>query len=116
MNLQELLQLGESYHQEFKETIDKSLVREICASSFFYKTAQENNVTDNVTDKQPRLVQILNTISSNPRITTTELTQNFAVSKRTILRDIDKLKQNYIRRVGNEHDGIWIVIKQEQNK
>ena len=31
MNLQELLQLGESYHQEFKETIDKSLVREICA-------------------------------------------------------------------------------------
>ena len=31
MVLQELLQLGESYHQEFKETIDKSLVREVCA-------------------------------------------------------------------------------------
>ncbi len=112
MNLQELLQLGESYHQEFKETIDKSLVREVCASSLYYKIAQKNNVTD----KQPRLLQILNAISSTPRITTTELAQNFAVSKRTILRDIDKLKQNYIRRVGNEHDGIWIVIKQEQNK
>lgn len=31
MILQELLQLGESYHQEFKETIDKLLVREVCA-------------------------------------------------------------------------------------
>ena len=31
MNLQELIQLGESYHQEFKESIDKSIVREVCA-------------------------------------------------------------------------------------
>lgn len=31
MNLLELLQFGESYHQEFKESIDKSLVREVCA-------------------------------------------------------------------------------------
>ena len=112
MNLQELPQLGESYHQEFKETIDKSLVREIYASSFSCKKAQKNNVTDN----QPRLMQILNAIRSNPKVTTGELAQIFAVSKTTILRDIDKLKQSYIRRDCNERDGIWMVIKQEQNK
>lgn len=87
-------------------------------STIFYRNKAQksnvtNNVTNNVTDKQPRLVQILNAISSNPKITTNELAQNFAVSKRTILRDIDKLKQDYIRRVGNERDGIWVIINQE---
>ena len=86
-------------------------------STIFYRNkAQKNNVTDNVTDNQPRLVQILNAIRSNPKVTTGELAQIFAVSKRTILRDIDKLKQSYIRRAGNERDGIWVIIKQEQNK
>ena len=86
-------------------------------STIFYRNkTQKNNVTDNVTDNQPRLVQILNIIRSNPKVTTSELAQIFAVSKRTILRDIDKLKQSYIRRDGNERDGIWVVINQEQNK
>ncbi len=61
-------------------------------------------------------MQILNAIRSNLKVTTSALAQTFAVSKRTILRDIDKLKQNYIRRDGNDRGGIWEIINQEQNK
>jgi len=50
------------------------------------------DVTNNVTDK--RLSEILLIIQKNTEITTSELSKVLKVTKRTILRDIDKLKQN----------------------
>ena len=47
MNLQQIISLGEGYHQEFKESIDKSLVREICA----FANAAGGKVFIGVTDK-----------------------------------------------------------------
>ena len=70
------------------------------------------NVTDNVTDN--RLKKIIELINKNNTISTIELSKFINVSKRTILRDIDKLKnQNIIRRIGNEKTGHWQIIKNE---
>ena len=69
-----------------------------------------DNVTDNVTDK--RLKQILHLITDNNTITTNKISNKLNVSKRTILRDIEKLKkQNKLTRVGNEKNGHWEIIK-----
>ena len=74
------------------------------------KLVVTDNVTDNVTDK--RLISIINYISKNVRVSTNELAQLLNVTKRTILRDIEKLKkQNKIKRIGNEKTGYWEVVK-----
>lgn len=46
ISLADMITLGESYHQEFKETIDKSLVREFCA----FANASGGKVFVGVTD------------------------------------------------------------------
>jgi ATP-dependent DNA helicase RecG len=81
-------------------------------SGFMQLVVKSKNVTDNVTDD--RLRKIIGLISKNNTISTIELSKFFNVSKRTILRDIDKLKkQNIIRRIGNEKTGYWQIIKNE---
>ena len=68
-----------------------------------------DNVTDNVTDK--RLKFILDLIKQNSQITTSEIAEKSKVTKRTVLRDIEKLKkQNKIQRAGTEKKGIWILM------
>lgn len=53
---------------------------------------------------------ILEQMSSNSKITISELSNIFQVSSRTIQRDIEKLKkQNMVERTGSLIDGDWIV-------
>lgn len=52
------------------------------------------NVTENVTENvtKNRLTQIVELIKENPKITTLEIANQLSLTKRTILRDIEKLK------------------------
>lgn len=89
MELAQIINLGEGYHQEFKESIDKSLVHEICA----FANAAGSVIFIGVTDKNEiatakRVKLILELIANNPNILTNELATQLDVSKRTILRDI----------------------------
>jgi ATP-dependent DNA helicase RecG len=66
-----------------------------------------DNVTNNVTD---RASKILTLIKENNFISTVQMATILSVSKRTILRDIEKLKkENKIKREGNEKTGHWIL-------
>jgi len=54
--------------------------------------------------------QIIALILEDNRIPLNEIAQKLAVSKRTILRDIKKMKaENIIERIGNEKNGYWEV-------
>ena len=67
------------------------------------------NVTENVTENRERL--ILNIIKENKNITTTELSKKLNVTRRTIARNIDNLKnKNKLERKGPDKGGYWIVI------
>jgi len=69
-----------------------------------------DTVTDTVTDK--RYKQIIDMIKSNFNISTIEISEKLGVSKRTILRDIEKLKtQNKLKRIGSEKGGHWQIIE-----
>lgn len=80
----------------------------------FYKNQeltnkQKENVGDNVGDN--RLVKIIKNIEKNNKISATELAKILSVSKRTIERDIDKLrKQGKLKRIGSDKGGKWEVI------
>ncbi len=69
-----------------------------------------DNITDNVPDN--RYEQITNLIKNNFNISTTEISEKLGISKRTVLRDIEKLKtQNKITRIGSEKGGHWQIIE-----
>ncbi|MDD4970674.1 MAG: HTH domain-containing protein [Paludibacter sp.] len=68
------------------------------------------NVTENVTEK--RLVQLYNQIKSNNFISIDQLAEKLNVTRRTILRDIEKLKKNSkIQRIGPDKGGYWQIIE-----
>ncbi len=67
-----------------------------------------DNVTDNVTDK--RLSQILEHFAMNNKLSTSKLGNMLGVSKMTILRDIEILKnKGIVRRVGSSKGGNWEI-------
>ncbi len=67
-----------------------------------------DNVTDNVTDK--RISQLVELITLNSKISTNRLAKILGVSRMTILRDIDSLKnKNLINRVGTSKGGYWQI-------
>ena len=69
-----------------------------------------DNVTDNVTDK--RFEKILQLMKINNRIKTKELSAELNVTRMTISRDIEKLKeQNKLIRIGPDKGGHWEVIE-----
>jgi ATP-dependent DNA helicase RecG len=72
------------------------------------------NVTENVTDvTENRLQLIMEILNSNDKISTSEIAKKMNVTKRTILRDIEKLKNDgLIKRIGTEKGGYWKVKKQ----
>ncbi len=79
------------------------------STSFFSNT---DNVPDNVPDK--RLQQILSLIAKNDKILLQDIADKFNVSKRTIRRDIEKLKQEKrLKRIGNEKSGYWEIISRK---
>jgi ATP-dependent DNA helicase RecG len=68
------------------------------------------DVPDNVTEQ--RLKIIVELISQNSKILLNEIADKLKVSKRTIRRDIEKLKiQNKIIRIGSEKSGHWQIIE-----
>ena len=75
------------------------------------KVSIKNNVTDNVTDNE-REMKIIELIKLNNKISTTEISKLLNVTKRTILRDIEKLKkQDKLKRFGSEKTGYRKIIK-----
>ena len=74
-----------------------------------------DNVTDNVTDNVDRMDKIIKLLDKKPNISTNELAIELSVTKRTILRDIAKLKEiQKIQRIGKEKSGYWIVKKEHE--
>ena len=74
-------------------------------------TDDTENVTDDVTDRCYRLLEI---IIANNQISTQKMAEIMHVTKRTILRDIEKMKQeNQIERIGSEKNGYWKIKKNE---
>ncbi|ALO15586.1 HTH domain protein [Salinivirga cyanobacteriivorans] len=70
----------------------------------------ETNVTENVTEN--RELQILEIMQMNPTITTTELAENLKVTRRTIARDIENLKnKDKLKRIGSDKAGYWEVLQ-----
>jgi fido (protein-threonine AMPylation protein) len=70
-------------------------------------TNNVTDVTDNVTD---RISKIMALIKENNHISTAKIATILSVSKRTILRDMDKLKQSgQICRTGDEKTGSWEI-------
>lgn len=73
------------------------------------------NVTKNVTDvteKQftKRETAILQMLQSDARVSTAAMAKNLGVSKRTILRDMESLKnKGTLSRNGADHGGSWII-------
>lgn len=66
------------------------------------------NVTNNVTKNDKLIIQIL---TSNNHITIEELSIKLGKNKRTILRNLEKLKlSNLIQRVGPTNGGHWQII------
>ena len=73
-----------------------------------YSNEKDVNVTDNVTGREQ---VIFDKIKQDNKITTTQLANQLNISKRTILRDIEKLKQqNKIKRTGDERTGYWEIL------
>ena len=67
------------------------------------------NVTENVTENRRYL--IINEIRLNNLISIDQLAEKLNVTRRTIIRDIDKMKnKNIIKRIGPDKGGYWEVI------
>jgi ATP-dependent DNA helicase RecG len=77
-------------------------------------TDNVTDVTDNVTDVTDndtnRIKRILNIVTINNKITVSEIAKYMNVTRRTILRDIEKLKrENLLERIGSEKNGYWRI-------
>ena len=71
------------------------------------------DVTKDVT-KEKRIIKILELVESNPSITTGEIALHLGLTPRTVLRDINQLKnENRLKRVGGRKKGKWIIIKKQ---
>ena len=74
------------------------------------------DVTKNVTKDNDRRKQILELISTNGEITSTQLSQTMNVTKRTILRDLEELRNlGIIVRAGGKRFGRWEIVKNGNN-
>ena len=72
----------------------------------------QKNVTENVTENRAK--EIVKLIKINNKINTEEMAISLNVTKRTILRDIEKLKQqNIIIYKGSAKRGYWEVVTSE---
>ena len=70
----------------------------------------EENVTENVTEN--RIDQIIEILISDNTVTTDQLAKTLKVTKRTILRDIEKLRKvGKVKYIGPAKGGYWQVIK-----
>ena len=71
-----------------------------------------DDVTDDVTDVTNRIEKILRLMSENNPLSVSDIAQQLKVTKRTILRDIEKMKKmSMLERIGSERSGHWKVNK-----
>ena len=78
-----------------------------------------DNVTDNVTDgvtdgntAEKRRSEMMHLMRLTPKISTDYLANILHVSRRTIARDINFLReQGKLRRDGDDRSGIWVVLE-----
>ena len=90
-------------HPEFRNISD----------GFMVTVFANNNVPDNVPDNIPegRMQLILEFVKHNNKILLLEISEKLKVSKRTVRRDIEKLKfENKLKRIGGEKGGYWEII------
>ena len=83
------------------------------SEGFMVTVFANNNVPDNVPDNIPegRMQLILEFVKHNNKILLLELSEKLKVSKRTVRRDIEKLKfENKLKRIGGEKGGYWEII------
>lgn len=77
----------------------------------FRKSMEQDVIGDkqkNVTDVTDRQHAIINLVKEHTNMTTTQMAERLGVTKRTILRDIEALKEKgLIIRVGSEKTGYW---------
>ena len=74
------------------------------------KNVKIENVTENVTEK--RLNQIIQLFKNNPSITTELIAEKLNVTRRTILRDLEKLKKSgKVVYAGSQKKGYWQILK-----
>ena len=77
----------------------------------FRKSMEQDVIGDkqkNVTDVTDRQHAIINLVKDHADMTTTQMAEKLGVTKRTILRDIEALKEKgLIIRVGSEKTGYW---------
>ncbi|PKP08545.1 MAG: hypothetical protein CVU09_15255 [Bacteroidetes bacterium HGW-Bacteroidetes-4] len=67
------------------------------------------NATDNATDRKTKILKLL---SNNSKLSVVQIAKKLEVSRITILRDIDTLKEhNKLQRMGSEKGGYWKVIE-----
>lgn len=90
--------------------------KEITEIKKTFEKSTRKNVTENVTENvienviENRLHTLIKIIKENPDISTKELSQRMNVARRTIARDIAKLKQQgLISRIGPDKGGYWQV-------
>ena len=75
-----------------------------------YWNVKIENVTENVTEK--RLNQIIQLLKNNPSITTELIAEKLNVTKRTILRDLEKLKKSgKVIYAGSQKKSYWQIQK-----
>jgi ATP-dependent DNA helicase RecG len=90
-------------------------VSSLCSLWWKKKNVTDNNienanVTDDVTDEREK--NILEIIRKNNNITLSQLAKLLSVTKMTIVRDMEKLKnQGRIERIGKQKGGYWKIIK-----
>jgi ATP-dependent DNA helicase RecG len=68
---------------------------------------QQSDAVDIFSDRERQIIAF---ILEDNRIPLNDIAQKLAVSKRTIIRDIKKMKkENIIERIGNEKNGYWKI-------
>ncbi|MEX0983067.1 MAG: HTH domain-containing protein [Bacteroidales bacterium] len=73
------------------------------------KTDVTENVTETTTYKRVDL--ILSLLKSNNRLTIDEIAEKLNITRCTVIRDIEKLKNNeLIKRIGPAKGGYWQLI------
>lgn len=71
----------------------------------------KRNVTDNVTDN--RLLTIIDLIKKDMTISTESISAFLKITRRTVARDIEKLKEKGVLiRIGHDKGGHWKIIKE----
>ena len=84
-------------------------------------TDEQPKVSDRVTDKQIKAtnkrkvitsnrISILQLMAENPYITKIELAAAVGISATSIMRNIEYMRNKYLRRVGPDNGGFWEII------